>query len=111
MLASGLLANWPSSDSASVTRWSWVKYSGKFASILDASDMSLVSMAILEGVVNDFTIGKKEWVAKNGASSVLVYIILAVLLIEFFFLDCKYTNLSSLLKESSVYYSCKPMSC
>ena len=47
--------------------------------------MSLVSMAILEGDVNDFTIGKKEWVAKNGASSVLVYMILAVLLIEFFF--------------------------
>ena len=85
MLASGLLANSPSSDSASVTRWSWVKFSGKFASILDASDMSLVSMAILEGEVNDFTIGKKEWVAKNGASSVLVYIILTVLLIEFFF--------------------------
>ena len=85
MFASGLLANCPSSARESVSRCSWVRYSGKFASILEASDISFVSTAILDPAVNDFTIGKKECVAKNGASSVLVYIILAVLLIRFFF--------------------------
>jgi hypothetical protein len=39
------------------------------------------------GAVNACTIGKKEWVAKAGASSVLVYIILEDFVIEMYFFE------------------------
>ena len=48
--------------------------------------MSLVSIRISEFLVNAVTIGKSEWVAKNGASSVMVYMIfdLRLMLYDFF---------------------------
>ena len=72
MLASGVFANSPSSAKASATFWSSVKTSGKTAKILPAKEISLVSTLIPEDWVKDSIIGNKEWVAKNGASSVFV---------------------------------------
>ena len=46
MLASGLVANSPNSASASAVFCSSVKYSGKFAKILPAKEMSLDSTLI-----------------------------------------------------------------
>ena len=72
IFASGVLASSPSSVKASETFWSSVKKSGKTANILAANEISLVSIEISEDLVNAFTIGKNERVAKAGASSVFV---------------------------------------
>ena len=60
MFASGVLAKAPNSAKASFTFWSSVKYSDKFANILAAKEMSLVSISIPDEAVKDFTIGKNE---------------------------------------------------
>jgi len=72
MLASGVLANSPNSAKASSIRCSGVRYLGKLAIIRPANDISRVSISIAEDAVNALTIGKKECVAKAGASSVIV---------------------------------------
>ena len=72
MLASGVFANSPSSANASSIRCSAVKYLGKLEIIRPANEISRVSTSIAEEAVNAFTIGKKECVAKAGASSVIV---------------------------------------
>ena len=58
-----------------------VKKSEKLARIRPAREISLVTISMLDDFVKAFTIGKNERVANAGASSVLVYMILAVLLI------------------------------
>ena len=50
----------------------------KIAKILLAREMSFTSMATQAVLVNASTMGKNDWVAKAGASSVLVYIILGI---------------------------------
>ena len=72
MFASGVFAKSPNSANASSTFWSSFKYSDKFANILAAKEISLVSISIPEEAVKAFTIGKNEYVAKAGASSVFV---------------------------------------
>jgi len=81
IFASGCFAKSPKIANASSTFWSSDKYSEKLASILDAKEMSFISISMLEVFVKAFTIGRKERVAKAGASSVFVYTILAILLI------------------------------
>ena len=72
ILASGVVANFPSSNKASPTFCSSFKQFGKLAKILPVSEISLVSISISEVDVNACTIGKKEQVANKGASSVSV---------------------------------------
>ena len=72
MFASGFFANSPSCVRASSIRWFSGKTSEKLANILAAKEISLVSKFIWELLVNAFTIGNKERVAKAGASSVIV---------------------------------------
>ena len=72
MFASGVLAKAPSSDKASPSFCSSFKYSGKFAIILPASEISLFSTSILAVAANDLIIGSNENVANIGASSVIV---------------------------------------
>ena len=59
-------------ESASPTFWSSVKHSGKFDRTLPAKEISFVSISTPDGAVKAFTIGKKEYVANIGASSVMV---------------------------------------
>ena len=72
MLASGCLASSPSSASASSIRCSSVSRSGNCAMIRPASEMSRVSTATPALAAYAATIGRKEYVASSGASSVWV---------------------------------------
>src|SRR5262245_38602774 len=72
MFASGRFASSPSRVSQSGTRWASVRFSGKLARILPASEMSAVSMAMPVPPVNLRTIGSSEYVASAGASSISV---------------------------------------
>src|SRR4030067_1530851 len=58
-----------------------VRFSGKFAMILPAREMSLVSTATPVPFVKTWTIGRKEYVARAGASSVFVQMIFDVLVV------------------------------
>ncbi len=72
MLASGFLASAPSSASASSMRCSGVRRSGKLAMIRPASEMSRVSTATPAVDAYAWMIGRNEYVASRGASSVCV---------------------------------------
>src|SRR5690606_8708849 len=85
MFASGVFASSPNSAKSSFTLCSSERNSGKTASILAANEISRLSSCMFAGEVKAFTMGKKEWVAKAGASSVLVYIILEDFVIEIVF--------------------------
>ncbi len=79
MLASGFLAKSPKNARSSSCFCVSVKNSGNAAIILPAKEMSRVSKAIPAGFTKDCTMGKKDLVAKAGASSVMVYMILALM--------------------------------
>ncbi len=83
ILASGVLASFPKSAKSSEILWPSFKNSGNVAIIRPAREMSLVSISIFAVLVNALTIGKKDWVANAGASSVLVYNIFAIGRINF----------------------------
>ncbi len=72
MLAWGCLASSPSSASASSIRCSSVSRSGNCAMIRPASEMSRVSNRTPALAAYADTIGRKEYVASSGASSVWV---------------------------------------
>ena len=72
MLASGVLASAPSSASASSTRWSSGSRSEKTAMIRPASEMSRVSTSTPAFAAYAAMTGRKEYVARAGASSVWV---------------------------------------
>ena len=72
MLATGVVASSPSSVSASPTRWSSVRCSGKSARMRPASEMSRVSTSTPAVEAKACTTGRKEYVASIGASSVRV---------------------------------------
>ena len=72
MLASGVFASSPSSDSASGTRWASVSRSGNFARMRAAREMSRVSTSTPAWPAKASMTGRKEWVASAGASSVYV---------------------------------------
>ena len=78
MFASGWVASSPSSARASGTTWSAFRFSGKCDRILPAKEMSFNSYSIPELAVKARTIGRSEWVARAGASSVWVYAIFEV---------------------------------
>ena len=83
IFASGDFAKFPSSVKASFTFWLSLRKSEKCAKILPDKEMSRVSTLTLAAAENAFTIGKNEYVAKAGASSVFVYIILDFCIGEF----------------------------
>src|SRR3989304_7178257 len=60
-------------------RWLSVSFSGKFARILPAREISHVSTSTPVPFVNTRTIGRKEYVASAGPSSVFVQMIFDVL--------------------------------
>ena len=72
MLAFGSCVSSPSSDSASEVFWASVSCSGKFARMRPASEMSRVSTAMPIGPAKALMTGRKEYVARAGASSVWV---------------------------------------
>jgi len=72
MLASGVSVFLPSSASASGTRCSGVRFSGKAARMRAATEISLASTVMPVGLVKVLTTGRKAWVASSGASSVRV---------------------------------------
>ena len=72
MLASGVSASSPSSASASSIRCSSVSTSGNWAMIRPASEMSRVSTSTPALAAYASMIGRKEYVASSGASSVWV---------------------------------------
>ena len=72
MLASGFVASSPSSASASSTRCSSVRRSGNCAMMRPASEMSRVSTSTPAVAAYASMIGRKEYVASSGASSVWV---------------------------------------
>ncbi len=72
MFACGVLASSPSSASASGCRCCSVSRSGNWAMIRPASEMSRASTRTPAGAVNAWMIGRKEYVASSGASSVRV---------------------------------------
>ncbi len=72
MLASGLVASSPSSASASSRRWSSVSRSGNWLMIRAATEMSRVSTSTPAVLAKAATIGRNEYVASMGASSVWV---------------------------------------
>ncbi|CAM5284115.1 hypothetical protein SALBM217S_06196 [Streptomyces griseoloalbus] len=72
MLAAGVFASSPSSARASGMRWSSVRYSGNTAMMRPASEMSRVSTATPACEAYAWTTGRKEYVARAGASSVCV---------------------------------------
>ena len=78
MFASGWVASSPSSARASGNTWSALRFSGKCERILPAKEMSFNSYSIPELAVKARTIGRSEWVARAGASSVWVYAIFEV---------------------------------
>ncbi len=72
MFASGVVASWPSSASASPIRCSSVRCSGKAARIRPPREMSRVSTSTPADEAKACTTGRKEYVASMGASSVRV---------------------------------------
>ena len=72
MLAAGVLASAPSSASSSACRCSSVSRSGNWAMIRPAREMSRVSTRDARLAVNAAMIGRNEYVASSGASSVRV---------------------------------------
>ncbi len=72
MFAAGVLASAPSSARSSACRWSSVNRSGNWAMIRPAREMSRVSTATPAWLVNAWMIGRNEYVARSGASSVRV---------------------------------------
>ena len=76
ILAFGSFVKSPSQARLSGSFCSLVNFSGKFAIILATKEISLVSIVKPECFVNALTIGRKLAVARAGASSVLVHIIL-----------------------------------
>ena len=72
MLASGAFARSPSSASASAWRCSSVSRSGNWARIRPASEMSRVSTPTPALAAYASMIGRNEYVASSGASSVSV---------------------------------------
>jgi hypothetical protein len=89
ILASGFLTSSPRSSKSLVTCWLSSKNSGKVAKILAAKEISLVSISIPEDFTKAFTIGNKERVAKAGASSVFVYMILEIGVVFLYFNGAK----------------------
>ena len=69
MFASGVLASSPSSASASAALLS-VRRSGNWARMRPASEMSRISTSTPAAPANASMIGRSEWVARAGASSV-----------------------------------------
>ena len=72
ILASGVFASSPSSINASDCFWFSVKFSGKFAIILPAREISCIVTSMPAGSVKVLMIGSREHVANAGASSVFV---------------------------------------
>ena len=72
MFASGVFARAPSSASASGTCWSSVRRSPKSERMRPESEMSRVSMSTPAVEANASMIGRNEYVASMGASSVWV---------------------------------------
>ncbi len=72
MFAPGVLASSPSSASASATRCSSVRRSGKPARMRPAREMSRLSTATPAVEAYASTTGRNEYVARAGASSVCV---------------------------------------
>ncbi len=72
ILASGVVASSPSSAKASLSRWSSRSTSGKAATMRPASEMSRVSTSTPAVEANASMIGRNEYVASRGASSVRV---------------------------------------
>ena len=72
MLASGVFASSPSSASESGTCWSSGSRSAKLARIRPASEMSRVSTSTPALAAYAWMIGRNEYVASRGASSVWV---------------------------------------
>ena len=75
MLASFCKTNFPNSFKSLLIFCSLSKNSGKTDKILAANEISFKSISTSIFDKKDFNIGNKEYVAKRGASSVLVYII------------------------------------
>ncbi len=72
MLASGVFASSPSSARASAIRWLSSRYSGNTAMIRPAREMSRVSTFTPAVDAYAWITGRKEYVARAGASSVCV---------------------------------------
>ena len=72
MLASGVFACSPNSINASDCLWLSVRFSGKFAIILPAREISSIVISMPAGSVKVLMIGSREHVANAGASSVFV---------------------------------------
>ena len=72
ILASGVLAISPNSAKSSLILRLGITLSGNWDTILPARDMSLVSTDTPAESVKALTIGRNEYVAKAGASSVKV---------------------------------------
>ena len=72
MLASGVVASSPSSARASLSAWSAGSRSAKAATMRPASEMSRVSTSTPAADAYAWTTGRKEYVARSGASSVSV---------------------------------------
>ncbi len=72
MFASGCRASRPSSARSSETRWSSPSRSGNWASTRAASEMSRVSTSTPHTPAYAWMIGRREYVASSGASSVSV---------------------------------------
>ena len=77
MFAAEVFARSPSRASSSGMRWSSVSPSGKFARIRPAREMSAVSISTPEPFMKARTMGRRAWVARAGASSILVQVIVA----------------------------------
>ena len=78
MLASGVRASAPSAARWSGTRWSPRKRSGNAARMRPASEMSRVSTSTPVPLANARTMGSRAWVARAGASSIFVQMMVAV---------------------------------
>src|SRR5690554_6121630 len=102
MFASGDFASLPSSNKASLTRWSSERYSGKRAKILPDNEMSRLSTFTFAGAVNALIIGKNECVAKKGDSSVLVYMIFVEFVIEFVFFEIGIYRFCKFLRDAKI---------
>ena len=72
MFASGRVARLPSSVSASPMRWSSRRRSGNSARMRPASEMSRASTGTPATPAYAWMIGRNEYVASKGASSVCV---------------------------------------
>ncbi len=75
MFASGDWVSAPSSARLSGILWASVRFSGKLAMMRPASEISRVSTMTPVPLVNARTIGRNEYVARAGASSICVQMI------------------------------------